>query len=149
MRAVIQRVREASVSAGGQLIGSIGRGSLVFLGIGKEDTQDDAQYLARKVAQLRIFEDEDRKMNASLKEVNGKILVVSQFTLLGDCTQGRRPSFDNAAQPDVANALYEYFLSKLKEEGIPIATGRFQEYMAVHLVNDGPVTLIIDSKGMF
>lgn len=149
MRAVIQRVREASVSAGGQLIGSIGRGSLVFLGIDREDTQDDAQYLARKVAKLRIFEDEDRKMNASLKEVNGKILVVSQFTLMGDCTKGRRPSFDNAAEPDAANALYEYFLSKLREEGIPVATGRFQEYMAVSLVNDGPVTLIIDSKGMF
>ncbi len=149
MRVVVQRVRKASVSVKGQIIGSIGRGLLVFLGMGREDTQDDAQYLARKIAELRIFEGEDRKMNLSLKEANGKVLVVSQFTLMGDCRKGRRPSFDDAAGPDTANALYEYFISRLKEKGVHVATGRFQEYMVVDLVNDGPVTFILDSKGVF
>jgi D-tyrosyl-tRNA(Tyr) deacylase len=149
MRAVVQRVREASVSVKGQIIGSIGKGLLIFLGISEEDTQDDAQYLARKIPTLRIFEGEDRKMNLSLEDMNGKILVVSQFTLVGDCRKGRRPSFDHAAGPEVAQPLYEYFLSQLRERKIQVATGRFQEYMAVYLINDGPVTFILDSKGAF
>lgn len=149
MRAVVQRVREASVSVKGQIIGSIGKGLLIFLGISGEDTQDDAQYLARKIPTLRIFEGEDRKMNLSLEDINGKILVVSQFTLVGDCRKGRRPSFDHAARPETAQPLYEYFLSQLRERKIHVATGRFQEYMAVYLINDGPVTFILDSKGAF
>jgi D-tyrosyl-tRNA(Tyr) deacylase len=149
MRAVVQRVREASVSVKGQIIGSIGKGLLIFLGISEEDTQDDAQYLARKIPTLRIFEGEDRKMNLALEDINGKVLVVSQFTLVGDCRKGRRPSFDHAARPEIAQPLYEYFLSQLRERKIQVATGRFQEYMAVNLINDGPVTFILDSKGAF
>ena len=145
MRAVIQRVKEARVEVKERTVGTIGSGLLVFLGVGKDDTQKDCAYLADKVVNLRIFADAEGLMNRSLLETGGGVLVVSQFTLWGDCRKGRRPSFIRAAPPDSARTLYEHFTSLLLEKGISVSTGIFQEMMKVHLVNDGPVTLILDS----
>ena len=145
MRAVIQRVSEAGVRVNGEYTGRIGQGLAVLLGIAADDTQVEADYLAEKIVSLRIFPDTEGKFDRSVQEVNGSILVVSQFTLYGDCRKGRRPSFSAAAGPDKALPLYEYFINTLKTKKVPVATGRFQATMAVHLVNDGPVTLVIDS----
>lgn len=146
MRAVIQRVSEASVRVGDECTGQIERGLVVLLGIAGEDTQTDADYLSEKIVGLRIFPDEAGKFARSVQEVNGAILIVSQFTLYGDCRKGRRPSFSDAAGVDKALPLYEYFVESVKQKNVPVATGRFQAAMAVQLVNDGPVTLIIDSR---
>ncbi len=145
MRAVIQRVKKCSVSVGDDIIGKIDIGLLILLGIAKEDQTRDADYLSGKIANLRIFEDENGKMNRSLLDINGKALVVSQFTLLGDCRKGRRPSFVNAADPSRANELYTYFAEKVREKGISVQTGRFQAMMDIALVNTGPVTIILES----
>ena len=146
MRAVIQRVKQSLVTVENQTVGKIGNGLLVFLGVAKQDGDRDADYLADKIANLRVFEDENGKMNRSLLETSGEMLVVSQFTLLGDCRKGKRPSFINAAGPDEANALYERFVSLVRQKGISVQTGQFQTMMAVSLINDGPVTLILESK---
>jgi D-tyrosyl-tRNA(Tyr) deacylase len=149
MRAVIQRVKEARVSIEGHIAGHIERGLLVLLGVGKEDREGDADYLAAKIPQLRVFEDDAGKFNLSLFDIKGAILVVSQFTLFGDCRKGRRPSFTDAADPQRANELYNYFVAKLREHRITVATGEFQAHMAVELINDGPVTLLLDSTKLF
>ncbi len=146
MRAVIQRVKSAEVYVEGRLAGKIAAGLLVFLGVGKGDGETDLAYLASKVPDLRIFEDDTGKFNLSLRDVGGGLLVVSQFTLFGDCSRGRRPSFTAAEEPGTAKSLYERFVSRLKEGGIPVETGEFQAKMEVHLVNDGPVTLLLDSR---
>ena len=146
MRAVIQRVKESSVTVGKKQISKIDNGLLVLLGIAQEDTTRDADYLADKIAVLRIFEDDNGKMNRSLLDIGGEMLVVSQFTLLGDCRKGRRPSFVKAAPPNHANELYEYFVNQVQQKGISIQTGQFGAMMDVMLINDGPVTLIIESK---
>ena len=146
MRAVVQRVDWARVSVGGEIAGAIDRGFLVLLGVAEGDTRDDALYLAQKIAGLRVFEDAAGKMNLGLSEVGGKMLVVSQFTLLGDCRKGRRPSFDQAARPEAARELYQAFVAAVEEQGIETATGRFQEHMLVELANDGPVTLLLDTR---
>lgn len=149
MRAVVQRVSQASVSVAGEIAGSIAQGFLVLLGVTTTDTANDAQMLAQKIVSLRVFEDPAGKMNLALGEVGGAILVVSQFTLLGDCRKGRRPSFDQAARPDQARDLYEAFVAAVRELGVVTETGRFQEHMSVSLVNDGPVTLLLDSQRLF
>ena len=146
MRACIQRVARAKVTVAGEVTGEIGQGMLVLLGVGTDDTEDDAKQLARKLASLRIFEDEQGKMNLGLTDIGGRMLVVSQFTLLGDCRKGRRPSFIGAASPETAERLYKVFVEAVAKEGIETATGRFRQHMDVELVNDGPVTLIIESK---
>lgn len=146
MKAVVQRVKESSVTVGGACIGKIERGLLVLLGVEKDDTSRDADFLADKIIHLRIFEDEQGKMNRSVKDTEGALLVVSQFTLLGDCRKGRRPSFVRAADPEKAEKLYEYFVEKAKENEISVETGRFRAMMEVSLINDGPVTLIVESK---
>ena len=146
MRAVVQRVTECEVHVHDQAVGRIGPGLLVLLGISRSDEEKDADYLADKIAHLRIFEDADGKMNRSLVDTGGEMLIVSQFTLLGDCRKGRRPSFVQAAPPEKAERLYDYFVYQAKLKGIPVATGQFQAMMAVSLVNDGPVTLILESK---
>lgn len=149
MRAVVQRVSRASVTVAGEVTGEIGRGFLVLLGVAEDDSQDDVIYMAQKIAGLRVFEDAEGKMNLSLADVVGGVLVVSQFTLLGDCRKGRRPSFVKAARPEQANRLYRSFVAELTGLGIPAAEGRFQEHMDVELVNDGPVTLLLDSRREF
>ena len=149
MRAVVQRVKTAKVVVGGEVVGEIGHGLLIFLGVGVGDTSEDADFLASKIAHLRIFSDSNEKMNLSLLEITGEALVVSQFTLWGDCRKGRRPSFIQAADPDLANTLYQEFINFLKVKGIRVAEGRFQEMMDVHLVNDGPVTMLLDSAKTF
>jgi D-tyrosyl-tRNA(Tyr) deacylase len=149
MRAVVQRVQQASVQVDGETVGSIDHGILVFLGVGHDDSEKDAVYLAEKVVNLRIFADEEGKMNRSLIDVGGGLLAVSQFTLWGDCRKGRRPSFIAAAEPNVANSLYKTFIQHARDLGVSVATGRFQEMMQVALVNDGPVTLLLDSKKAF
>jgi len=149
MRAVIQRVSRAKVTVNGQIAGEIGLGLLVLLGVGAGDTCEDADYLAEKTIGLRIFEDTGGKMNLSVADVSGALLVVSQFTLYGDVRRGRRPSFDAAAPPQPARKLYEYFVEKVRAAGLRCETGRFQEMMQVELVNDGPVTLLLDSKKAF
>jgi D-tyrosyl-tRNA(Tyr) deacylase len=146
MRAVVQRVRKSSVETDGEIIGRIGKGLLVLLGVAQEDQRFDADYLAAKIPNLRIFEDDNGKMNRSLLDTGGEMLVVSQFTLLGDCRKGRRPSFISAAKPSRANKLYEHFVAEVRQLGITVATGRFQAMMAVSLINDGPVTLIVESQ---
>jgi D-tyrosyl-tRNA(Tyr) deacylase len=146
MRAVVQRVKESSVTVGSDIIGKIGAGLLVFLGVSKEDTTNDVDYLADKILNLRIFEDEHGKMNRSLLETRGDMLVVSQFTLLGDCRKGRRPSFTDAAEPHKANELYKQFVEKAGSSGIRVKTGRFRAMMDVQLINDGPVTFIVESR---
>ncbi len=149
MRAVIQRVKSASVKVDGELVSEIGVGLLIFLGIAHDDTETELEYIANKVANLRIFEDADGKMNCSLLDTGGSALVVSQFTLYGDCRKGRRPSFIEAARPDVANALYEEFISTLSQLNIPTLGGTFQAMMDVELINDGPVTILLDSDKQF
>jgi len=149
MRAVVQRVSRASVRVGEELTGEIGRGLLVLLGVGREDSEVDADYLAEKIAGLRIFEDEAGKMNRSVMEVGGAVLAVSQFTLFGDVRRGKRPSFDAAARPERARELYEYFVERVRGLGLRCETGRFQEMMEVELVNSGPVTILVDSEKVF
>ena len=149
MRAVVQRVLKAGVTVSGEEVGSIGKGYLVLLGVEEHDTQEDALYIAEKIVGLRIFEDLEEKMNLSLLDVGGSMLIVSQFTLLGDCRKGRRPSFAHAAHPDLAEALYTEVVEVVKSRGINVATGRFRTHMEVSLVNDGPVTMLIDSKKTF
>lgn len=145
MKAVIQRVSEARVVVEGDTVGEIGRGILVLLGVEKEDSEKDADWLAEKIVALRIFEDEAGKMNLSVQDIGGGLLIVSQFTLAGNCSKGRRPSFDTAAPPQEANRLYGYFVEKAKRLGVPTQTGIFQADMKVHLVNDGPVTFVVES----
>ena len=146
MRAVVQRVARARVLIDGEVVGEVGRGLLVLLGVTHTDTPDGAAWLADKVVGLRIFNDADGKMNLAVTDVGGGVLVVSQFTLYGDCQKGRRPSFIDAARPEVAIPLYEAFVNAVRALGVPTATGRFGAMMQVELVNDGPVTLIVDSK---
>ena len=149
MRAVLQRVSRASVTVDGQVVGQIDRGLVVLLGVEQEDTDADAQQLADKTIQLRIFDDAEGKMNLSLAETGGAMLVVSQFTLLGDCRKGRRPSFIQAAPPELAERLYETFVAAVGVQGIRVATGKFRAMMQVELVNDGPVTILLDSRKRF
>jgi len=149
MRAVIQRVSQASVTVDGRVVGAIDAGFLVLLGVGQGDTAVDADYLAEKIANLRIFEDAGGKMNLSLLDTSGAVLVISQFTLYGDARKGRRPGFSDAAPPVEANQLYEYFCERLAGYGISVARGVFQAHMDVALVNQGPVTLLVDSKKLF
>ncbi|MXV83259.1 D-tyrosyl-tRNA(Tyr) deacylase [Candidatus Poribacteria bacterium] len=149
MRAVVQRVKSASVTVDGERVSEIGAGVLIFLGVAHEDTTKELEYIANKVANLRIFEDAEGKMNCSLLETGGAALVVSQFTLYGDCRKGRRPSFINAARPEVANALYEEFITALEKRNVPTQGGTFQAMMDVQLINDGPVTILLDSDKNF
>ncbi len=149
MRAVIQRVKSAQVIVNEEIIGSIGFGLLVLLGISREDNCDDANYLVEKTINLRIFDDQEGKMNRSLSDVGGEMLIVSQFTLIADCRKGRRPSFTAAAEPPEAKKLYQYFIERVKEQGITVATGEFQALMEVGLINNGPVTILMDSKKVF
>ena len=146
MRAVIQRVKSAQVDVEGRLSGKIGEGLLVFVGVGRGDGEKDIAYMVSKIPELRIFEDDSGKFNRSLREVGGQLLIVSQFTLYGDCTRGRRPSFTDAEEPALAKPLYDRFILAMKEKGISVETGEFQARMDVHLVNDGPVTLWLDSR---
>ena len=145
MRIVLQRVVEARVEVDGQVTGAIGRGFLLLLAVGAGDSEKDADYLVNKTLSLRVFNDEHDKMNLSIQDARGGVLVVSQFTLYGDVRKGRRPSFDRAAPPETARALYEYFVGQLAASGVPVATGVFQAEMKVHLINDGPVTFIYDA----
>jgi D-tyrosyl-tRNA(Tyr) deacylase len=145
MRALVQRVARAEVQVAATTVGTIERGLLVLLGVRESDTQRDVEYLAAKVVTIRIFEDEQGKMNRDVQEVQGAVLVVSQFTLYGDCRKGRRPSFTQAARPEVAQQLYEAFLAAVARHGVPVAHGTFGAHMAVRLVNDGPVTLLLES----
>ena len=149
MRAVLQRVSQAGVTVDGEKIASIGAGLLVLLGVEQGDDEKAADYLAEKIAGLRIFEDGAGKMNLSVGDIAGELLVVSQFTLLADCRKGRRPGFSQAALPDVAEPLCEYFVGRLRCSGLPVQTGRFQADMAVDLINDGPVTIMLDSQRKF
>ena len=149
MRAVVQRVSRASVKVDGETIGQIGAGLLVLLGVAQDDSEADAVYLADKIAGLRIFEDAEGKMNRSVVEAGGALLAVSQFTLFGDVRRGKRPSFDAAARPERANALYEYFVAKVRATGLRVETGKFQAMMHVELVNEGPVTILLDSRKLF
>ena len=149
MRAVIQRVRSASVEINSATSGGIDKGLLVLLGVSNRDTEKDVHFMADKVINLRIFPDADDKMNLSVKDLDGEILVVSQFTLYGDCRKGRRPSYNDAALPDKAEELYELFVATIKKSGLRIATGQFQTMMQVSLVNDGPVTILLDSEKQF
>jgi len=146
MKAVVQRVKKASVKVSGKTVGKIGPGLVVLLGVGEEDTQKDAKYLADKIANLRIFGDENDKMNLSALETQGEILAVSQFTLYGDTKKGRRPNFVEAAEPKKAEELFNYFVEKLKETGLKVETGQFRAMMLVEILNDGPVTLILENK---
>ena len=149
MRAVIQRVSEASVTVDQQTVGAIGQGLMVLLGVAQGDTSQEAKSLAEKTAGLRIFEDDAGKMNRSVEEIGGSLLVVSQFTLLGDCRKGRRPGFTNAAPPELADQLYEEYVAALRSRGVNVATGVFRADMQVALVNDGPVTMLLDSRKQF
>lgn len=145
MRLVIQRVQNAKVEVENKTVGSIGKGYLVLLGVGPEDTEEIADYLLKKLLNLRIFTDSEDKMNLSIQDVGGELLIVSQFTLYADCKKGNRPSFINAASPDKANALYEYFVKEARKTGINVQTGIFGEHMEVSLLNDGPVTIILEN----
>ena len=145
MRAVIQRVSRASVTVDGAITGSIERGLLVFLGVGKEDSQKDIDFIAGKIANLRIFEDNSGRMNLSVSDIGGAVLLISQFTLFGDCRKGRRPDFTAAGPPDMANKLYEQTVATVKSKGVPVQTGVFAAHMDIDALNDGPVTLILDS----
>lgn len=145
MRVCVQRVSEASVAIDGEVVGEIGRGLLVLVGVAQGDDEPDARWLAEKTAGMRVFEDAAGKMNLALAEIGGAMLVVSQFTLLGDCRRGRRPSFAAAAPPELAERLYQVFVDAVRAQGIRVATGRFRQTMQVSLINDGPVTLMIDT----
>lgn len=145
MRTVIQRVTQAQVEVEGEITGKIGKGLLVYLGVGKEDDEKDAGFMAEKLTNLRIFADENDKMNLSVRDVNGGILLISQFTLYGDCRKGRRPGFDAAGKPERARQLYELTRELIKQQGVPVETGVFAAHMQVSSVNDGPVTFILDS----
>ncbi len=149
MRAVVQRVSTASVAVEGQVVAEIGHGLLVLLGVSVKDTQTDATYLAEKIAGLRIFEDQDGKMNRNVADAGGAVLTVSQFTLYGDVRRGKRPSFDDAARPECARQLYEYFVAQIRRSGLRCETGQFQATMSVSLVNQGPVTVLLDSSKLF
>ena len=144
MRACVQRVERAQVTVAGQVCGRIGRGLLVLLGVANQDTEAQARQLAEKISSLRVFDDGQGKMNLPLADVGGAMLVVSQFTLLGDCRKGRRPSFDAAARPELAEKLYQLFVQTVAQQGIEVATGQFRQHMAVELVNDGPVTFLLE-----
>jgi len=149
MRAVVQRVTDASVTVNDTIVGAIPKGLLVYVGVAAEDTEKDAEYLAEKVVGLRIFTDEEDKMNLSVQDIGGEILVGSQFTLLADGRKGRRPSYSNAAEPEKANRLYLYFVDELKQRGCRVATGVFQASMRVRYINEGPVTILLDSTKLF
>jgi len=149
MRAVVQRVSRARVTVDGEVVGQIGLGLLVFLGVGKEDTESAADYLANKVAALRVFDDENGKINLDVRDVDGAVLAVSQFTLYGSVAKGNRPSFDAAAPPEHARQLYEYFVERMRAAGLRCESGRFQAMMQVELVNEGPVTILLDSSKAF
>ena len=149
MRTVVQRVRSASVEVGGEVVARIGAGLLVFVGVAHGDGPDDVRYLATKIRDLRIFPDDAGRMNRSIVETHGSVLAVSQFTLQADCRKGRRPSFDGAAPPDLAEALYLDLVRAIRDSGLPVATGVFQAHMTVALVNDGPVTMLLDSRRAF
>ena len=149
MRAVVERVSRAEVRVDSAAVGAIGKGLLVLLGVGQDDGDADASYLADKTAGLRIFQDDEGKMNLSVEDIGGSVLVVSQFTLFGDCRKGRRPSFAAAAPPGEADALYQHYVSLLRERGLTVETGEFQAMMKVDSVNDGPVTILLDSKKVF
>ncbi len=146
MRAVIQRVSEGSVSIEGKIIGEINQGLVILLGVTHDDTREDADYLSEKIANLRIFNDDAGKMNRSLLDVNGAVLAISQFTLYGNTRKGRRPSFIEAAPPDIADPLYEYFMANLREKGVVVEKGQFGAMMQVKIFNDGPVTILLDSQ---
>jgi D-tyrosyl-tRNA(Tyr) deacylase len=147
VRAVVQRVSEARVAVGEEVVGAIGRGLCVLVGVGRDDSETDADWLSRKVIELRVFEDAGGRFAHSLADVGGELLVVSQFTLYGDCRAGRRPSFTDAAEPKRAEALYEHFVARARARDVAVATGRFRAHMALSLVNDGPITLVLDTAG--
>lgn len=149
MRAVVQRVKRGSVTVAGEVVGAIGLGHVVLLGVARADTEADADYMADKVAGLRVFEDEQGKMNRSIADVGGAVLAISQFTLYGDVRRGRRPGFDRAGRPEQAEPLYQRFVQRLRAAGLQVETGRFQTHMEVDLVNDGPVTILLDSEKAF
>jgi D-tyrosyl-tRNA(Tyr) deacylase len=149
MRAVVQRVSRAQVVIDGEIAGQIGLGLLILLGVGHDDTEVDANYLAEKIAGVRVFEDDSGKMNRSVQDVGGSVLAVSQFTLYGDVRRGKRPSFDRASPPEKARQLYESFVARIRSTGLRCETGRFQERMKVELVNEGPVTILLDSARVF
>ncbi len=149
MRAVVQRVTRASVTVEGETVGEIGKGLVILLGVASDDTQNDVEYLAEKIAALRVFDDEDGRMNLSVKDAGGALLVVSQFTLYGDVRRGLRPSWSDAAPPEIAEPLYESFVLNLKKDLAQIATGSFRRMMQLELVNDGPVTILLDSRKLF
>ena len=149
MRAVVQRVDRASVTVDNKVVGQVDKGLMVLFGVAPDDTDKDLNYIVDKVAGLRIFEDDQDKMNLSVQDVGGSILAVSQFTLYGDCRKGKRPSFDGAAKPDLANSYYEKFVAALRDKGIKVETGVFRAHMLVELVNNGPVTMLLDSKKIF
>lgn len=149
MRTVVQRVSRAQVTIEGKVKGFIGRGLVVFVGISAEDSKKDLQWLAEKIVHLRIFEDDTGKMNKSLTDIKGEMLIISQFTLYGDCRKGRRPGFSGAAPPIIAEPCYQQFVQEIKNKGIPVATGTFQADMQVELINDGPVTLLLDTEKKF
>lgn len=146
MRAVVQRARNVKVEVDKKIVGKIDKGMLVFIGVGKDDTREDAEYLVKKIVELRMFADAQGKMNLSLADTHGGILVVSQFTLYGDCAKGRRPSFDQAADPAKGEELYNYFVTRLRQYDCPVETGQFRAMMDVSLVNDGPVTFVLESN---
>ena len=149
MRAIVQRVSEASVSVDGAEVGRIGRGFMVLLGVGADDTEADAQYIADKVGKLRVFEDNEGKMNLPLLDVGGSVLAISQFTLYGDARKGNRPGFSDAAPPEKGEQLYQFFIAALEKRGIAVEKGEFGANMKVHLINDGPVSILLDSNKLF